>query len=729
MVENGQWFVSLDTLEQRVIDCLAKHIQSSEVLERIHKATNGTLDLSPLNNKKDEEKETRDVQLDKRSQKALSLIKNGANLFITGKAGTGKTFLLKIIKEELKKQKKVVAVVAPTGIAAKNAIGITIHSFLRLPTTPYFPGIENKELFALKPKDYEVVKSVDVIIIDEVSMVRCDVLDAADDVLRHYRHNDKPFGGVQMIFIGDLYQLMPVAPTEDWEDLRKYYKSPYFFCSKAYEALKCPMLELTKVHRQKDSDFIRLLNHVRDGKSQPSELKLLNTRYKANYKPSLYGGNIVLTTHNRKAKGINWTLLNKLDGEIKAYSASKSGWFPSDEYPTDYNLQLKVGARVMFVRNDTSEAAEYVNGTLGVVKEMGHSYIVVETDEKQRIYVTQQRWEHQQYRLNKVTKRLETEVTGSFSQFPLKLAWAVTIHKSQGMTFDRVTIDAEKAFTYGQVYVALSRCRSLGGITLMTELSSKTIKADEVVKQFLTSVRKIEVEDAEVEADNRHLMFSRPEERTLFLVNNRMSIDEIVERCNEKKGIIYSHLAKLTAEGKVDAKDYVDKDIFASLHNLFIKYDTDADRREIKEMCPSANYGEIELVRAYVIHQLGESGKNKSKPKVHPSEAEITSAVYERDVKAKMMSKWLYNNECRIVCDDKGVFYVYISNTQFFVKIKSSKGPASGSIFVKRPDSHGWATIVHAVSSKESYTIGYIKKSGGGLMFKPDSNKMPFLIK
>ena len=665
---------------------------------------------------------------DKYGAKAIELIAQGQSLFISGKAGTGKTTLLRHIKETTKRR---VAVLASTGIAAKNAIGITIHSFLRLPTTPYFPGIKNINLFALRPKDVEMVKSVEMIIIDEVSMVRCDVLDAADEVLRHYRKSTKLFGGVQMVFIGDLYQLMPVAPTEDWEQLKKYYKSPYFFSSKAFEMLDCPMLELKKVHRQKDSDFIRLLNHVRDGKSQPSEIKLLNTRYKANYKPSLQGDCIMLTTHNRRARGINWDMLQQLDGDIIEYSASKSGWFPSDEYPTDYRLQLKVGARVMFVRNDT-EDGEYVNGTLGVVKELNYSDIVVQTDDKRRIYVRQQRWEHEQYKVNKLTKQLETEVTGSFTQFPLKLAWAVTIHKSQGMTFDHVVIDAQRAFTYGQVYVALSRCRSLSGIILMTELTPKTIKADEVVKQFMLSVKRVELTEENNESDNRYLIFNNPEDRTLFLINNGMSIDDIVEQYDEKKGVVYSHLAKLAAEGKINARDFVSFDVFASLHAIFLRYETDIDRYEVKKMCPSANYGEIELVRASISHQQERSEKSSVKRKEtisrrnqEPTEA-VTNIIYKRNVSFILSSKWFFNNTCRIVCNRSDGYFVNIYKTGMFVKIKELNGIAlTGSIWIKRPDSQGWSQIVHAVSADNKYTVGYIKQAVGGLMFKRDLTQTP----
>ncbi len=693
---------------------------------------------------------------DKYGKKAIELIAQGQSLFITGKAGTGKTTLLRHIKDTTKRR---VAVLASTGIAAKNAIGITIHSFLRLPTIPYFPGIKNVHLFALRQKDVEMVNSVEVIIIDEVSMVRCDVLDAADEVLRHYRKSTKPFGGVQMVFIGDLYQLMPVAPTEDWELLKKYYKSPYFFSSKAFEKLDCPMLELKKVHRQKDSDFIRLLNHVRDGKSQPSEIKLLNTRYRANYKPSLWGNDITLTTHNRKAKGINWDMLQRLDGDLREYNASKSGWFPSDEYPTDYRLQLKVGARVMFVRNDTSEASEYVNGTLGVIKELNFSTIVVETDDGRKIIVREQRWEHERYKVNKLTKQLETEVTGSFTQFPLKLAWAVTIHKSQGMTFDRVVIDAQKAFTYGQVYVALSRCRSLGGIILMTELTPKTIKTDEVVKQFMVSVKRVEFDDDEEIADNRHLSFKRPEDRTLFLINNGMDIEDIVERLREKRGIVYSHLAKLAAEGKINARNFVDSDVFTILHALFLTHDIDIDRHKIKEMCHKANYGEIELVRAYVSRQIKDKGLSSltvNTPSVKPisdstkkhkmevplshdlqkqskttalsGKRTITNAIYKRNVNFSISSKWIYNDTCRIVYNQQSGFYVYICKTKMFVKIKAPKDTiSSGSIWIKRPDSNGWSEIVHALSPEQKYTVGYIKKDGAGLLYKSDLKQTSFM--
>lgn len=499
---------------------------------------------------------------------------------------------------------------------------------------------------------------------------------------------------------------------------------------------------------------------MRDGLSLPSEIKLLNTRYQANFKPSLQSDYIILTTHNRRAKGINWGLLQNLKGDVREYSAIKSGWVPSDEYSTDYNLQLKVGARVMFVRNDTSEAAEYVNGTLGVVRELNYTNVVVETDEGKRISVSPLLWEHERYTINKLTKHLETEVTGTFTQLPLKLAWAVTIHKSQGMTFDHVAIDAQRAFTYGQVYVALSRCRSLSGIVLMTELTPKSIKADDVVKQFIATTKRIKFKDDDKKStDNSYLVFKRPEDRTLFLVNSGLGIDGIVEKFGETRGVVYSHLAKLASEGKINAHDFIKTEIFSRLHAIFLSYDTDIDRHEVKEMLPWANYGEIELVRAYVARELELTGKSnvtvytpelksilkanttpkakdskkhvKSKPSAlssPSSEKIITKSVYEQNMDFALSSKWFFDDTCRVVCNRHKGYYVNIYRTKSFVKIKGLVGLApTGSIWIKRPNLQGWSEIVHALSSDQQLTVGYIKKAGGGLAFKENLTQPSFL--
>lgn len=561
------------------------------------------------------------IQLDSRGKQAITLIQQGENLFITGKAGTGKTTLL---RELLNRLERTVAVVAPTGVAAKNATGITIHTFLRLPVTPYFPGIKNTELYKLKRSEEEVIKKVEVIIIDEVSMVRCDVLDAMDDVLQHYRKNKKPFGGVQMVMFGDLFQLMPVAPEEEWEKLKKYYHSPYFFCSKAFQQLNCKMLELKKVYRQSESDFITILNNIREGVATRREIDLLNTRYdeKANSKDK---DHILLTTHNRRARGFNWGRLQELKGEMQEYKATITGWFPSEEYPTSYVLKLKVGAKVMFVRNDTNEQ-RYYNGLMGVVTELGYGYIEVETNER-KIFVKPQRWEHQRYYINKETKKLEVEVTGAFVQFPLMLAWAVTIHKSQGLTFDKVMIDAARAFTFGQVYVALSRCRTLGGIILTSPVTEKGIKVDEVVKNFMKETPRVFSGD-DVGEERKHISFENPEDKTLFLIKSGLSVGEIVKKSETPRPIVLSHITKLVAKGKVEGADFVSLDTFNAINLLFQKHGIQADRKLIRKLAPQAEFGEIEIVRAQLSRVR--SMKKETKEKIKEKEE-----VKKRPVKKK----------------------------------------------------------------------------------------------
>ena len=697
IVESYDWNQKrLEFLEQFVIEKLLKSTKSGEVISRVRKATNGKLDLSPIEVSEEKEEPER-IQLDGKGLAAVSMIKNGANLFITGKAGTGKTTLL---REILRQVDKKIAVVAPTGVAAKNAVGITIHSFLRLPTAPYFPGIKNAELYKLKKSDVQVINNVEIIIIDEVSMVRCDVLDAMDDVLRHYRKSSKPFGGVQLVMFGDLFQLMPVAPDKDWEILKKHYDSPYFFSSNAYQRLNSQMLELTKVYRQKESDFITILNNIREGVASLTEINILNTRFDK-WAINKAEESIILTTHNRRAKGYNWDRLQKLPGDIQEFKATVSGWFPSDEYPAAYTLQLKVGAKVMFVKNDTVDHSFY-NGMLGIVKEIGQRYVEVEAEGK-LLFVIPQYWEHQRYIINKETKKLDVEVTGSFVQLPLMLAWAVTIHKSQGLTFDKVVIDAERAFTFGQVYVALSRCRTLKGIMLATRITDKCIKADDVVKKYMTEAQKVEIEGEEEEYKRKYLSFKEPEDRTLFYLKSGFSIDEIVKQCNEIKPIVLSHVAKLVAKGKLEGRDFVPTAHFEVIASLFDKHGINADRKLIRCLAPDVEFAEIEIVRA----QLSRVVPNFKESKTSTATVSINNSTEGKSLVLEIGPKTFEKIRRRKKTSYKKIIYKQEDAQMFFKENKVNLSDVSG----KCPYTLIKHDKVRFVSSETSDSIEKIVKS------------------
>ena len=431
------------------------------------------------------------------TRKALNLIEDGKNVFVTGKAGTGKTSLLHLFVERYKDEKHL-AVLAPTGIAAENAGGVTMHSFLRLPLTPYLPHHRYSDLYSMDDHSIEVVKKLDMIIIDEISMVRCDMLDAADMILRHYRKNRKPFGGIQLVMFGDLYQLMPVTKKEDWDVLKSSYpRSTYFFCSEVLRKMEYYVVSLEKVHRQKEKNFINLLNNIRLGLVKAKDVDYLNTRYEPDYDADIADSVVMLKVRNKQTENYNEDRLEKLNGPEKESWAYEDNWKP-EKYPAPLKLVVKRGARVMFVKNDKS--GQYKNGTMGYVVGFGSGYIEVKIDGKNRpIVVERQTWDRLSYKIDKKTKTIETEIIGSFKQYPLKLAWAVTVHKSQGLTFAEVAVDVAKSFTYGQVYVALSRCKTIEGLHLITKIPSQKIKADPLVTAYLDSVdeegRPLPIED------------------------------------------------------------------------------------------------------------------------------------------------------------------------------------------------------------------------------------------
>ena len=409
----------------------------------------------------------------------------GRSIFLTGKAGTGKTTFLKTIMEHSRKRP---IVVAPTGVAAINAGGVTIHSFFQLPFSPYVPGAKVESKFDFGKEKRKIIASSDLLIIDEISMVRADLLDAIDAVLRRFREHGQPFGGMQLLMIGDLAQLTPVVTPEDERMLKPYYDTPYFFGSMALQKIDYVTIQLTHVYRQQDESFIALLNEIREGHPSPEALAKLNSR-SLTPGPSPKGegsGYIRLTTHNNLANFYNESELKKLPGRSYQYHAEVKGTFPEYSYPTAETLVLKEGAQVMFVKNDPSGEHNYYNGRIGRVMEASEKRLTVYCEgDAEAIEVEPLEWENTRYTLNEQTREIESEVQGTFKQLPLRLAWAITIHKSQGLTFDRAIIDANQSFAPGQVYVALSRCRTLEGLVLASPLDARAVINDERVDSYI----------------------------------------------------------------------------------------------------------------------------------------------------------------------------------------------------------------------------------------------------
>ncbi|MCQ2237257.1 MAG: AAA family ATPase [Bacteroidales bacterium] len=411
------------------------------------------------------------------------LTTTGVNVFLTGKAGTGKTTFLKRLREHCPKR---MVVVAPTGVAAINAGGVTIHSMFQMPFGPFVPGSKLKRDFTMRKEKMNIIRTIDLLIIDEISMVRADLLDAVDAYLKFIRRSNQPFGGVQLLMIGDLQQLAPVVTEQERDIIFANYSSPYFFASKALSQTRYVTIELQKVYRQTDAHFLSLLNDVRIGNLSPNTINELNRRYCPESDIKEDDGYIRLSTHNAQADNINQRKLSEIRGHSRVYKCSVEGNFPEMSFPADQTLVLKEGAQVMFLKNDPSGQHRYYNGRIGKVSAMEADKVNVSLDDGQVIEVVPEKWQNAKYVINPDTKEIEEQVDGSFSQIPLRLAWAITIHKSQGLTFDKAIIDAQASFAHGQVYVALSRCRTLGGLILSSMLSQRSVMTDPNVSLFIS---------------------------------------------------------------------------------------------------------------------------------------------------------------------------------------------------------------------------------------------------
>lgn len=444
------------------------------------------------------------------------------SIFLTGKAGTGKTTLLKRIITTTHKK---AVIVAPTGIAALNAGGVTIHSFFQLPFSGFIPefGVtpkfndrvkwETKDTlvkhFRIPAKRKALFQSMELLVIDEVSMLRADLLDAIDWTLRSIRKRNEPFGGVQVLFIGDLLQLPPVVKNEEWVELKNYYNGIFFFHAKVVQENPPLFIELTKIYRQDDERFIHLLNHLRNNQIDETDIQILNDYVHPNFDVKNSTGYITLTTHNAKADTINLQSLHELKGDSRKYSADITGEFPLHMYPLDDVLELKIGAQVMFLKNDLSFEKNYYNGKMGIVKEMSSQEILVYfPEEKKTIEVEKYEWQNIRYTLDEGTKEIKEEVLGTFVHYPLKLAWAITVHKSQGLTFEKAILDVSQVFAPGQAYVALSRLRSLNGLVLLSPMQMNGLSNDQQVMNYTASKPEEAVLEKFLEEDTLHFVYT-----------------------------------------------------------------------------------------------------------------------------------------------------------------------------------------------------------------------------
>lgn len=544
--------------------------------------------------------------------------KTDRNIFLTGKAGTGKTTFLHNVRE---KSFKRLVVVAPTGVAAINAKGVTIHSFFQMPFGPILPPEaanilpsqnkygESRFQKKFNKKKIDIIRSLDLLIIDEVSMVRADLLDGIDQVLRQYKDKNKVFGGVQVLMIGDLQQLAPVVKANEWQLLQPYYDTAFFFSSKVFQASDAIGIELKHIYRQKNDHFIGILNEIRNNCLSNQSLEALNERYNNNFKPIPDDGYITLTTHNDRANQMNENELVNIKKKSHYFTADVDGDFPEHSYPNHFKLELKIGAQVMFIKNDSSPEKKYFNGKIGKVVQFEEDQVIVRCpDDEFDITTEQETWENIKYFINEETKEISEKVNGSFSQIPLRLAWAITIHKSQGLTFEKAIIDVAASFAHGQTYVALSRCKTLEGIVLKSHINKNGIIQDTRVISFTNEVEENPPDQKHLNQSQNHYQLNLMAElfsfkQLLYLVNRCNKI--VYQSGNTLHGNIIEPLKIIKEKGAEELRK-VGASFHKQLINMSVEHGEPESNTEIQERIKQAVQYFIKHTEEYLVKPLSE---------------------------------------------------------------------------------------------------------------------------
>jgi hypothetical protein len=567
-------------------------------------------------------------------------------IFLTGRAGTGKTTFLKYIRENSFKK---MAVVAPTGVAAINAGGVTMHSFFQLPFGPFLPRISSgwnpeqpgfsdaNTLFRnirFNAAKRELLQELELLVIDEISMVRADTLDAVDTILRHFREQPLlPFGGLQVLYIGDLYQLPPVVSNPEWDILKAYYASPFFFDAQAIRQAPPVYLELKKIYRQKESRFIDILNNIRNNRASWEDLERLHDHYQPEFVASKGDNYITLTSHNVKADAINRDELSKLRGQPQTFEATVTGEFNDKAFPAEKTLMLKEGAQIMLIKNDKGEVRRYFNGKIGTIKRMGDDRLTIEfPDEPDELVLEKETWKNIRYGYNREKDEIEEEELGSFRQYPIRLAWAITIHKSQGLTFDKAIIDAGASFAPGQVYVALSRLRGLEGLVLRSRIPSTSISTDPRVVFYVVDRQ---AEQAEDQLEQEQIAFIGDTLRRTFQWSRL--VEQLQDHCtgyahrkmpDREAGVL---LGKKWLESALVQKEVVEK-FSRQLEQLLASAESDRYRQLGERTAAAASYF-IKQLETELIGPLQEhiaEMRSKSKARKYVQELQVLKGVVLR---------------------------------------------------------------------------------------------------